>query len=945
MSTPVPTPPSPRPQNPLWALLVLVFLTPLIGTALRQTRMVNDIEAWLPAQDAGAQVLNWTREHFDPDSRFLLTWDSSSLADPRVTALAERLRPPTPGADDLRAEPLSAVQRVVLPHDILSDMIEHGVSAEEAIKRLSGVLVGIGPMKVRLTDAGRARQPELERRLVDYAASTLDLSLTIVPPVSTGADAAPPAGPAVATEANDAVAPPSGADDDADEQAFRPSDWSVPAHDFQVVGEGLRAHSTAADQLREYLLEQRQEDAPLVEDVFYAAGAPVALAVTLSDQRDDELRTTLEEVRRTAEEVGISRAELRMGGSPVGRVELSRGSEYAVWNPTYPWWQFYKRSPLALSAIVGTLLAFVLLRSLRLAVLVLVAAVYTSVAAVALVPATGQTLNTVLVVMPNLLLVITMSGAIHVANYWRHAACASVPDPIGTAVRMAFEPCILASVTTAIGLASLLTSVLLPVRQFGLYSAIGCLFSLAMVLWAFPALLRLWPGQPAALAPQHEDIWYRMGLWLARHGRIVSLLCLALFITSAIGLRYFRTETKVIRYFPDSARIVKDYQFLEDELAGIVGVDVIIRFPPERSASADDEDEESPSRVKAAAPTTQLDLFQRMELVRDIQRRLEQVPGVSGTLSLADFRRPAEPRPEPVTLQYLNSLRIAKKLIFQTREQSTREFVTLARSPLSVEQDGLPFRIELGEEVWRIRAQCSMLTDRQYDDFLHEIDAAVRTDLRSKPGIEHALTGMVPLFLRTQEAVLKSLIDSFGLAFITIAGVMIYLLRGLLAGMLTMLPNVLPVGIVFGAISWCGIPVDVGTMVTASVALGIAIDGTLHLLTWFRDGIAHGLSREESIARALAHCGPALWQTSTAISLGLLMLAFADLLLISRFGWLMAALIMTALLGDLVYLPALLSGVLGRVIERKTRRLPGPGDAHHNSPDRPVAQTVPPHNA
>jgi predicted RND superfamily exporter protein len=109
-------------------------------------------------------------------------------------------------------------------------------------------------------------------------------------------------------------------------------------------------------------------------------------------------------------------------------------------------------------------------------------------------------------------------------------------------------------------------------------------------------------------------------------------------------------------------------------------------------------------------------------------------------------------------------------------------------------------------------------------------------------------------------------------------------------------------------------------MITASVALGIAIDGTVHLLTWFREGIAEGRSRADAIANALAHCGPALWQTSGTISLAMLMLVFADLLLVSRFGWMMSASVAAALLADIVITPALLAGPMGALIERAVKR-------------------------
>ncbi|MFV0444584.1 MAG: efflux RND transporter permease subunit [Planctomycetaceae bacterium] len=921
MTSPAPQPQPSRPISPVWALLVLAFSAPLVFTSLKQLRMVNDVTTWLPGHDAGKQVLDWTHQHFEPENRFLLTWDSSSLADARVPRLVEKLTPPDARTED-SDNPLQAVTKVVAPYEALSAMLEQGVDHETAVQRLSGVLVGKGLLKIRLSPAGREQQATVEAELLQFANEKLDISAVIVPPVSGAGYTTDKHGETLDT--GDSVAALAALEDE--DKVFHPDDWRPNRHDFQVRWTGISPDSEAAQQLIGHAESLRSEGKALVERAYFQPGAPVALSVSVAEQGDERLRATINAVKQAAEECGVPAEELRLGGSPIGRVELNRSSGLSVWNPAYPWWQLQKRSPLGLSALVGTLLAFVLLRSVRLAVLVLATSLYTAIATVALIPVFGQTMNTVLMVMPNLLLVLTMSGAIHVANYWRHAACHQLADPVRSAVRMAFEPCALASVTTAIGLASLLTSVLNPVRQFGLFSAIGCLLSIVMVLWVFPALLQLWPGRPAPLKPPHEDIWHRFGLFTARHSRAITFTCLALFVASAWGLHWFRTETKVIRYFPDTARIVQDYQFLEDELAGIVGVDVLIRFPPEKRRSRDDDTETDTSSIAARPKSASLDLFQRIELVRSVQQKLEHLEGVSGALSLADFRKINES-----SRKNLRSMQIAKKIIFETRSDETREFVTHAQTPLSVVLNDVPLRIEIGAEVWRIRAQCSALTDRQYAGFLDEINGLLKEELRPYAGVDHVVTGMVPLFLRTQEAVLESLINSFGLAFIMIAGVMMYLLRGFLAGTITMLPNILPVGLVFGLISWYGVPVDIGTMITASVALGIAIDGTLHLLTWFRDGLQKGLSKEESIARGLAHCAPAMWQTSTAISLGLLMLGFADLLLISRFGWLMAALIMAALLADLVYLPSLLAGGLGTLIQKSVRRTGLPLEAKESS--------------
>jgi predicted RND superfamily exporter protein len=145
---------------------------------------------------------------------------------------------------------------------------------------------------------------------------------------------------------------------------------------------------------------------------------------------------------------------------------------------------------------------------------------------------------------------------------------------------------------------------------------------------------------------------------------------------------------------------------------------------------------------------------------------------------------------------------------------------------------------------------------------------------------------------------------------------MILLLRSVRAGILSMLPNLMPIAVVFGVMSWAGWTFDIGTMLTASVALGIAVDGALHLLTWFRTGIADGQSRKSAATYALQHCGPALAQTTFVVGVSLLMMYPAELLLISRFGWVMAALLFTSLVAEAIFLPVLLVGPLGKLIQK-----------------------------
>jgi uncharacterized protein len=896
----------------LWVLLFMIFLSPLLFATLQYLELENDVTSWLPPDDPQAKVLNWYHGHFESEDRILVSWDGSSLHDHRVERFSRLLKGET-GEDGVRRHGLPQVADVVAPHDLFRRMIDSNVEPQQALRRLQGVMIGTGALKVRLTPAGESRKASTMQSLVKRSRRELGIVLTVSEPASSNAALTTDLDDAVAESADQAPIPEDGELADALAAAWplvvsadgRSLEMSADHH-FQVNWRGMQVGAERTLQIRELARELRgpatkaaPEGALLVEDCFFVPGSPVALSVSLSEAGMADRYDTFVQIRRMAEKAGISPEALHIGGRPVAGTELNRSVSKAAWNRDFPFFQIHKRSVLLLSGLVGAVLALIMLRSVRLALLVLTASYFATLTAVALVPITGGTMNMVLVVMPTLLLVLTISGAIHVANYWKHAAHHDPSTAVVKAVQMARQPCILASLTTGIGLLSLMSSSLVPVSDFGKYAAIGCLVSLTAVLLILPSLLQFWPAKRPDWSEIDRREWKSLGQFLTKHSTAVVCLCLLAFGVGTYGLRWFRTETKVIRYFPEESRLVQDYYFLEENLAGIVPIDVIVRF---------DQDAQG-----------ELNFLQRLELVREVEEKMRAHPEISGTISLADFRPQSEPLPPGAsTIQRLLHTRKAREIEKRVREGGEAGSGALfkvesRRSDLHTTGDGLLSRP--GDELWRITAQAAVMTDLNYDQLAQELDGYARSVLRYHPGAGHVVTGMVPLFLRTQQAVLESLIRSFALAFAIIAGVIILVLKSPLAGLITMLPNLMPIGLVFGLISWWGLPVDIGTMITASVALGIAVDGTLHLLTWFRKGILDGLPRGEAVAHALSHCGPAMFQTSAIVGIGLLMLCPAELLLISRFGWLMAALIGAALLADVVFLPALLAGPLGRLIE------------------------------
>ena len=227
-------------------------------------------------------------------------------------------------------------------------------------------------------------------------------------------------------------------------------------------------------------------------------------------------------------------------------------------------------------------------------------------------------------------------------------------------------------------------------------------------------------------------------------------------------------------------------------------------------------------------------------------------------------------------------------------------------------------------------------------DHVFKIDPSTNTPL---PGFQTAMqkkksgqdecdvttiyTGIIPIVYKAQNQLLYSLINSIGLAFCMIAVVMMLLLRNwrepitfgnmlnVRGGLLSMLPNIFPVVVVFGIMALSKIKVDIGSMMTASVAMGVAVDDTIHFLNWYRKGLAKGLIRLDAIKLAYERVATAMTQTTLIGGLGLSAFALSTFTPTQRFGVLMLMLLGAALVGDLIFLPALLASPLGKLFGKE----------------------------
>lgn len=607
--------------------------------------------------------------------------------------------------------------------------------------------------------------------------------------------------------------------------------------------------------------------------------------ITLSELKHSQLKPTLDEILSAATSAGIDRNEVHLGGPPIVNAALDRSSSQSLLRLA------------GLAAVVGLVIAWLCFRTLRLTAVVFVVAAYSSVLSLAVVPLCGVPLNAILITMVPLVYVAAMSGAIHLTNYYLDCVRGGAANPLSQAMRHAALPLGLATATTAVGLLSLWFSDLLPIRLFGIFSAIGVALALLLQLVLLPALLTIWPGRalrtPVLSDGDHAEgleqlspAWQRLIQFVVQRHAWCAGLGLLVLAVGTWGLFRVETSIQVMRLFSPGTPIIASYSWLEENLGALVPLEVIVRFDA----------------------TNQEGMLPRVELVRKLAESIKQAEGVSGCLSAATFA--------PEVLLRKNSLRGTMVNVITNRR------LTQARPRLIDAGYIVPAE---GEELWRISVRAAAGQDMDYGLFQRQLQGRLEPILATAKadgmaGVTTTFTGAIPIIYKARRSLLNGLAYGFGTDVLLVVAAVIVLLRHWSNGLLMLLTSVFPMSICFGAMGWLGVVVDIGSVMTPCVALGVTIDDVIHFLLWFRRGIERGLSPREAVTLAYAGCGRAMVQSWGVIGLGLSAFALSSFIPTFRFGALMIGLLTVGLIGNLFLLPALLAGPLGSLIAAHIKR-------------------------
>ena len=443
-----------------------------------------------------------------------------------------------------------------------------------------------------------------------------------------------------------------------------------------------------------------------------------------------------------------------------------------------------------------------------------------------------------------------------------------------------YFPTFLAVLTTIVGLGSLLINRIPAIREFALFSCFGMLSLLAITLVFLPAVLTLLP-MPAQRPREGEKTSKVYKQFIEKiidinlnKQKIVLPILAAIAVFCAFGVLRIRVETNPIDYFKEDTSVKRHFHDIHRDLSGSFPINVTVE------SKADD-------------------YFENPENVAEIERLqvfLETLPGVDKSLSFADYM----------------------KLVNYALNEFNPEFYALPAEGFEARMVINNYATMLGEDVFTSfmsqnlsQANIVLLTHLSSSrDFLQTRDQIIKFARQNLPkDLTVDVTGFGIVISASSHQLTTGQIKSLSLTMVLVFAIMFALFLSFKVGLIAIIPNLFPIVVNFGIMGWLGIELSMVTSLIASIAIGLAVDDTIHYLFRYNREFRKDLDGNRALSETLQHVGRPIVFTTLTICLGFSILLFSSFKPTAVFGIMMAITMLSALVGDLILLPSLMQHV------------------------------------
>ncbi len=649
-------------------------------------------------------------------------------------------------------------------------------------------------------------------------------------------------------------------------------------------------------------------DAPLASLVF-------GRIVHRADDADYRgvIKRQVDEIVRRERASGSDAVHVYSAGIPLVKAALGETGQA----------ELFRLVPVSWAVILAIL--FVVFRSLRGVVLPMLAIWIAAIWTLGLVVVYGARITVMSVVILTLIEVIGAATTIYLLSAY-HQYAAVVREPrrlVRSTLDAVAAPAFFASFTTAAGFLSLQVSPIGVIREVGLFAAFGVIVVWAVAMTLLPATLTRMPPPPTPQggAGRLLDAFFaRLTDFCQRFRWPVFVTGLALMAVAVVGILRIQATTELLAMLRERHPVVVDQTSLERSFGGMARLDVSVRTAP--------------------GALLEPHVLRRIER---FQSWLERQPEVSRTRSIVDVLK---------SINRVMSANAPGSWVLPASREQIANYLLVTDDPTANNVTPYLFPHWEAAEETRILVLIQRTGTREYADFVQRCNDRLAQELVSDPELlfdrgalyggitglgaidsaihglrrilglgprtaappEHLrpgeiaarVTGAELLYANMANGVVEGQVNSLLLSFLVICATMMAMLRSVAVGCLGMIPNLFPIVLLLGVMGFGGVNLDIGTAMISAIAIGIAVDDTIHFLARYRVHRGELGEERDAVRATLEEVGRPILITSVVLALGLSVLTLSVFEPHFWFGIFCALAVLLALLADLVLLPAVL---------------------------------------
>ncbi|EJF4089929.1 MMPL family transporter [Vibrio parahaemolyticus] len=655
-------------------------------------------------------------------------------------------------------------------------------------------------------------------------------------------------------------------------------------------------YSSRVDSIANYQHTEAFDDDLLVEDLLYseyeltperiskvksiALSEPVLKSALVSEKGDVtvvNITVQLPEMDKTAE---------------VEEVVSSINAMIDRYQRAYPDVTFHKAGIIAMnhafmtaaqddsSTLVPTMLVVILvfltimLRSILSVIATLIVIIGSVMATMGISGWAGMFLSTATVNVPTLIMTLAVADCVHVIATMRQSMKNGFTkaQSIERSIALNFVPILITSVTTAIGFLMMNMSDSPVLRDFGNLSALGVMVACFLSVTLLPALLKLLPIHVKMETSQDQKhVMERLGDFVVSQRRALLPLSVAVIVVCASLIPLNKVNDESVEYFGQRNEFRQAADFMEERISGMTNISIAIKTNESQGIAAPDF----------------------LNTIGEFSSWLRDQPETDHVATLADVYKRLN--------KNMHGDDEAYYLLPQERE--------LAAQYLLLYEMSLPYGLDLNNQINVDKSSIKMVLT------VANLGSVELVDLENRiyqwfaehaPQYQVVASSPSLMFAHIGETNMASMLSTLPITLVLISALLIFALRSVRLGLISLMPNIAPAVIGFGLWALISGEINLGLSVVVTLTLGIVVDDAVHFLSKYQRARREGQTAEQAVRYAFHTVGRALWITTVVLVAGFSVLAMSSFRLNADMGQLSAIVIFIALVVDFLFLPTLL---------------------------------------